>query len=623
MSQPVDIVKSLRSALEHHRSGRLTEAKEIYARVLAQDPKQADALNLLGVLTTQSGDAEAGLLLLQRAIAAKPGVGDFHENLGDALSGLGRYDEAIAAWRKAISLNPRQIRSHYLLGAILGNLGRYEEAIATLQAADQVKPDDAEILNNLGYAHFMCGRLDEAYAAISRAAKLQPNLAKIEMNLGFVWLARADHGNAMEWFNRAIAHQPKSAIYLSARIMSMHYDPAFDAKALLKAGREWDEAVGLGLLAGAIGHGNDRSPDRKLRIGYLSADFRHHVVGHCILSLLAHADRERFEIYCYANMPCDDEVTAKLRELSTGWRNIHFIKDDKAAEMIRADGIDILVDLALHSHGNRMPIFAMKPAPIQVGYLAYCSTTGVSAMDYRFSDPHIDPPDVELTDYSERTVRLPRTYICYEPIQETPEVGPPPASLAGHITFGCLNNFSKCSSPALDAWARILADVPGSRLIFHAKPGEHLELVRKRFEGAGVARERLEFLGERDWPRYIGTYGRIDIALDPFPYNGGITTCDALWMGVPVVALSGKTAIGRVGRSILSNMSLPELIARTPDEYVRIAVELANDSNRLKTYRAELRGRMLASPLKDPKQLMRDIETFFGDAWHTFTTSSK
>ncbi|MGD0463665.1 MAG: tetratricopeptide repeat protein [Tepidisphaeraceae bacterium] len=622
MSQPLDINQALKTATKHHRSGRLKEAERIYLRILKRNPNHADALHLLGILATQTGEPDVAVELINRAIAVKPAVADFYDDLGHALVVLGRHEEAITAHRKAIALNPRSVRSYHLLGILLGDLGRFDEAITTYQSALQLDPNDADLNNNLGYAYFARDRLDEALASMTEAARLRPNSARIEMNLGHVWLARAEHGNAMSCFNRALALESKSSEWLSMRIMAMHYDPAYDGAALLKAAREWNDLIAEPLRQSIRSHPNDRGPDRKLRIGYVSSDFRHHVVGQCILPLLANHDRGQFEIHCYASMPGEDAVTAQLRQHAAGWRNIHRVSDEKAAEMIRADRIDILVDLGLHSQGNRLPIFARKPAPIQATYLGYCSTSGLWAMDYRLSDPYVDPPEVDPSDYSERTIRLPRTHLCYEPRQETPPVAPVPALSAGHITFGCLNNFSKCSSAALDLWTRILLATPESRLILHAKPGQHLDLVRERFERGGVSPERLEFLGRQDWPQYVQTYARMDIALDPFPYNGGITTCDALWMGVPVITLSGQTAIGRVGRSILSNAGLPELIARTPQEYVRLAVELANNLDRLKQLRAELRPRLLASPLKDPQQLTRDIEAFFRDAWRTFTASS-
>jgi predicted O-linked N-acetylglucosamine transferase (SPINDLY family) len=622
MSQQFDINEALKTASKHHRNGKLKEAERLYLRVLTRNPNHADALHLLGILATQTGEPDVALELIDKAISIKPTVADFYDNQADALVALGRYDEAITARRKAIAMNPRFVRSYFLLGNQLGEMGRYDEAIETFQSAVQLKPTDADIHNNLGYAYFMRDRLDEAFAAMTEAARLRPNWPQVEMNLGHVWLARADHEKAMSLFNHALAMESTSPEWLSTRIMAMHYDPAYDAPALLKAVRGWDELIGEPLRESIRPHPNDRFPDRKLRIGYVSSDFRHHVAGQCMLPVLSNHDSGQFEIYCYSNGPWEDDVTDKLRRHAAGWRHIHRMSDEKAAEMIRADRIDILIDLSLHSQGNRLPLFARKPAPIQAAYLGYCSTTGLSAMDYRLSDPHVDPPEIDLSVYSEKTVRLPRTYICYEPIQEMPEVAPVPALLAGHITFGCLNNFSKCSRAALDLWARILLSTPGSRLILHAKPSEYLERVRERFERAGVSPDRVEFLGRQDWPEYVQTYARMDIALDPFPYNGGITTCDALWMGVPVITLSGKTAIGRVGRSMLSNVGLTELIAQTSGEYVRLAVELAKDLDRLKQLRAELRQRMLASPLKDPKQLTRDLEAFFRDAWRAFTAAS-
>ena len=461
-------------------------------------------------------------------------------------------------------------------------------------------------------------KLDEAFAEFSEVKRLNPNSAQAHLNLGNIWLDCAEHDEAMACFDRAFALDPVSAARLSNRIFAMHYHPRYDAPALLASARQWDDLIGQPLRPSIRPHENPREPDRKLRIGYVSPDFRQHVAAHCILPLLANRDREQFEIVCYSSTSHEDAMTATLREHADDWRNIRRMGDQQVAETIRADRIDILVDLALHSLGNRLTVFARKPGPVQMTYLGYCSTTGLSAMDYRLSDPHVDPAEISLSDYREKTIRLPRTYLCYEPEGPMPEVSPPPCLAGGTMTFGCLNNFMKCSSDALELWARILQAVPESRLILHAKPGQHLDRVRERFERGGVSPGRLEFLGRQDWPRYVQTYSRIDIALDPFPYNGGITTCDALWMGVPVITLSGKTAVGRVGRSFLSNIGLSDLIAPTPERYLKSAVELANNVDRLKQLRGELRERMRTSPLMDARQLTRNIESAFRDVWQNY-----
>jgi predicted O-linked N-acetylglucosamine transferase (SPINDLY family) len=621
VTQKLDIIQSLKIASKHHQHGRLKEAERIYLRILKINPNQPDALHLLGILATRTGEPDVAVELIGRAIGLRPNSAEFYDNLADAFAALGRYDEAIAARRKAISLDKGLFRAYLLLGNLLGDVGRFEEAIATYRGALQIKPNDHEVRNNLGFAYLVSDRLDEAFAELNEAARLRPNAPQIEMNLGHALVACAKHEEAMACFNRALAVGPLGPEWGSSRVMAMHYDPAYDSAAILKAARQWDESIAAPLRPSLRPHRNDRAPDRKLRIGYVSPDLRHHVVGQSLLPLLSYHDSGQFEIYCYASMPREDALTSSLREGADVWRNIHRISDDKAAEMIRADRIDILVDLALHSRGNRLAVFARKPAPVQVAYLGYCSTTGLEAMDYRLSDPYVDPKEVDLSDYSEKTIRLPQTFICYEPLQETPDVSPLPARSSGNITFGCMNNFSKCSPTALDLWARILGESPRSRLVLHAKPGSYLDQVRERFDRAGVSPERLEFVGRQDWPLYLQTISRMDIALDPFPYNGGITTCDSLWMGVPVITLSGKTAVGRVGRSILSNLGLTELIAPTPDEYVRIALDLANDLDRLAKLRAELRPRMLGSPLKNPRQLTQDLEAALRKAWRTYCVS--
>jgi predicted O-linked N-acetylglucosamine transferase (SPINDLY family) len=624
MSQHLDINQALTTATKHHRNGRLKEAERIYIRILKTNPNQPDALHLLGILAIQTGEPDVAVELIGRAIGIKPNAAAFHDNLADAFAALGRPAEALAARQKAVSLDKRLFRARLLLGLQFGELSRFDEAIATFKSALEIKPNDAEAYNHMGFACLSCDRLDEALAALREAARLQPQSPQIEVNLGHAWAACAKHAEAIACFDRAIAAAPPNPRWLSARIMAMHYDPTYDSAALLKACRQWDEAIAAPLPPSLPPHQNDRTPHRKLRIGYVSPDLRRHVVGQSILPVFSHHDRDQFEIFCYPSMLGEDEISGRIRQCAHGWRNIYRMNDQQAADAIRADGIDILVDLALHTKNNRLAVFARKPAPVQVAYLGCCSTTGLSAMDYRLSDPFIDPPDVDSSIYSERTIRLARTHLCYEPLKPAPEVSPLPAISSGQVTFGCLNFFTKCNAMILDLWARILRELPASRLILHAPLGQYLDDARRRFELAGAAPGQLEFLPREgsDWPKYIGTYGTIDIGLDPYPYNGGVTTLDALWMGVPVVTLSGNTAVSRMGRSILSNIGLQELVADGPEQYVRIALELAKDTDRLVKLRAETRRRMLDSPLKDPIQFTRDIEAAFRGAWTDYCQRS-
>jgi protein O-GlcNAc transferase len=291
------------------------------------------------------------------------------------------------------------------------------------------------------------------------------------------------------------------------------------------------------------------------------------------------------------------------------------MSDEEIATAIQRDKIDILVDLSLHMARNRLLVFARKPAPVQVTYLGYCGTSGLDTMDYRLSDPFLDPPGSDPADYSEETIRLPRSYWCYEPASDSPAVNAAPASSSGEITFGCLNNFAKVSPGALDLWAEILMGSPRARLLLNAPEGWSRSYVQERLLGKGVARERLAFIGVQSRARYLETFGKIHIALDPFPYGGGITSCDGLWMGTPLVTLSGRTAVGRGGRSILTNIDLPELIAETPQQYVEIAVALGADRSRLERLRMTLRDRMEQSQIRNEKGHAREIETAYRHMW--------
>jgi predicted O-linked N-acetylglucosamine transferase (SPINDLY family) len=362
-------------------------------------------------------------------------------------------------------------------------------------------------------------------------------------------------------------------------------------------------------------HTENRDSDRRLRIGYVSPDFRDHVVGWNLLALLSNHDRENFEIYCYASLSNPDAMSEKIYRQIHTWRNILGASDDQAAEIIRQDKIDILVDLSMHSANNRLLVFARKPAPVQVTYLGYAGTTGMEAMDYRLSDPCLDPPGTDLSVYSEKTIRLPHTYWCYQPGGATPDVNAAPSLANGYVTFGCLNNFAKVSAEALRLWGNLLTAMPSSHLILHCPSKAHWQPVLSQFAGMGVPSDRIELVGRQKFPGYIETYGRIDIALDPFPYGGAITTCDSLWMGVPVVTLSGGTAVGRAAQSILCNVGLPELVAKSTDEYIQIAANLASDPAHLESLRAGLRQRLADSPVMNTKQFARDIEAAYRTMW--------
>jgi protein O-GlcNAc transferase len=646
------IQEALQTALKHFRSGQYAEAENICRQVLGQVPDQPDALHLLGLIALRAKQVDAALELFTRAVGINPMMADFQGNHGLALALKGRIDEAMGAfgralklrpaypealfnlgdalcvkeqWQEAIAMyeraaaiRPHDAVSHRNIGNALMRIGKWEKAIEHCELSLAMEPFHAETHNTIGIARQGMGDFDGAKAEYQKAMELKPNCLESLNNLANVYRDTGHLRKALEYYQKTLDVDGTRADIASNLLYGMHYDPAYDSHALLERHREWDERYAKPLRRALVPLGNERSAERRLKIGYVSADFCGHVVGVSLLPLLSRHDHSQFEVYAYSGVMQADMVTEALRKQCDVWRDIRLYSDEQLADLIRADGIDILVDLTQHMAHNRLLTFARKPAPVQVSYLGYCSTTGVGTMDYRFSDPYLDPPGSDLSCYSEETVRLPRTYWCYQP-RGSAEVGPSPALASGYVTFGCMNSFSKVSPATMELWAELMRRVAGSRLILHCRTGGHRNDVLEFFESRGVGRERVELIGMQGWPQYIRTYQRIDIGLDPFPYCGGITTCDALWMGVPVVTLSGRTAVGRGGCSILSNLGLGELVAGTEQEYV----ELAMKTDRWIQLRGSLRRRMEESPLMDGAAFARGVEAAYREMWRKWARAGR
>jgi protein O-GlcNAc transferase len=525
----------------------------------------------------------------------------------------GRLEEAIAAYGQAVRLDPLIAQIHNNLGVALKEAGRVDEAIGAFRRAIELLPDRSQAWNNLGTALAMKGDMDGAITAYREALAREPGNAQAHNNLGVALEDTGRADEALDCYDRALAIDPGFVAAHSNRVYAVHFHEGYSAAMILEEARRWNRCHAEALGRGVAPHENERSAERRLRVGYVSPDFCEHVVGRFMRPLLANHDHERFEVFCYSGVVRPDGMTRRLEACADVWRNIVGVSDERVAGMIRADRIDILVDLSMHMARNRLLVFARRPAPVQVTYLAYCSTTGMGAMNYRITDAHLDPLGEREGFYSERSVRL-ESYWCYEAGSDA-EMGTLPASEAGVVTFGCLNNFRKVTTATLAVWGRLMRSLAGSRLILHAREGSHRERASELLAREGVDPGRIHFVGQMPLAEYFEVYRQIDIGLDPFPYGGGTTTCDALWMGVPVVTLRGETAVGRGGVSILSSVGLGELAAETVDEYVKIAGELANDRSRLSALRLSLRRRMLDSPLMNGKRFARGMERAYRSIW--------
>jgi protein O-GlcNAc transferase len=419
---------------------------------------------------------------------------------------------------------------------------------------------------------------------------------------------------SVEVCRHALSLDPGNAMIHSSLCYKLLFHPDYDRAAIFGEQTQWNERHGQYQLSA---HDKNLAQTTRLRIGYVSPDFYGHAECFFVLPLLKEHDRTRFEVHCYSSVHRPDKATDLIKSCADAWHEVRHLTDDQLAEKLQRDRIDILIDLTMHMAFNRLPAFARKPAPVQVTWLAYPGGTGLAAMDYRLTDAWIDPPDQTDKFYSERSVRLPGSWICYHPLGDVPPAAPRSDGPArSHlVTFGCLNNPCKLNRPTLALWAKVLLQIPTSRLLLLAASHEQRRQIADTFASFGLDPARIEFAAYNRRGEYLRQYDRIDIGLDPLIYNGITTTCDALWMGVPVITLPGSTAASRAGLSILSNLQMPELIAGSDGQFVSIASELAADLARRRDLRISLRQRMVRSPIMDAAKFARNVESAYIDMW--------
>ena len=593
-------------------SGKLDEAIVSYRRALTLRPRYPDALNNLAIALTESARLDEAIECCRQAIAIDPDHPAAHNNLGNALKHLGRLDEAIDAYRRAVALQPRSATAHNNLGVVLRDAGRTREALGSFQTALSLEPHVAETHNNLGISLQTAGRVDDALACFERAVQLKSDYPEALNNLGLLYKDMARLDDATACFQRALAIKPPRADVHSNLIYTLLFQPDRERESAHELQR-WSMLHAKPLRSHIQPHDIDPTPGRRLKIGYVSPDFRDHCAASFLLPLLQNHDHVGFEIHCFASVPRPDEMTRQLSALADVWHPTAALTDAALAQLVRDQRIDILVDLTLHMARNRLLVFARKPAPVQVTWLGYPGSTGLPTIDYRISDPHLDPPGDRGC--IETTWRLPDTFWCYDPLGSDPPVNDLPAESNGFVTFGCLNNFCKTNPPLLELWASAMRQTQNSRLILLAPVGSARERARAVFQSEGIEPSRIQFEAGRSRADYLRLYHQIDVALDSFPYNGHTTSLDAFWMGVPAVTLAGKTPVSRAGACQLINLGLPELIARSEAQFTQIAAELAGDLPRLAALRTTLRPRTKASPLMDAGRFARNIEAAYRAMW--------
>lgn len=614
-----------------------------------ESKETVDELIKKGNQLEDGGDAESALTNYEQALAIEPESWRAHLNAGNALRLLGRSEEAVVRYRRSLGLNPDFAGAHVNLGNVLISTSEFALATESYRTAVRLRSDWPEAWFGLGCALERVPLPDQAAEAYMKALELDPAHAKVAANLAGLLMSRGDAREARSIIAESLRLHPQNvplllvqadiekqlgecdsaaAAYRSALdidpddlavrssyLFALNFLEDIGVDALLTEHRKYGAILARGVMPAA--RPSRKRSDRPLKIGYVSPDFRRHSVSCFIEPLLKHHDRSAVDVHCYYNHDTRDEITERFATLADHWLDIAGLDDADVAQRIAEDGIDILIDLAGHTSGNRLGVFARRPAPIQFSWLGYLCTTGVEAIDFRLCDPRTDPPGRSEAWQTEKPARLPNAQWCYQPQVSPPQPGPLPRVANGYWTFGSFNQASKLNTRLLNTWARLLDAIPDSHLRFVGITHSLMEeKIRTIFADRGISADRLEIVGRIPIDAYFSHYREIDIALDSLPYNGATTTCDALLMGVPVATVAGDRSIARGGVSLLSVVGLTEWIAASRDDFVEMMRTRTQDPEKMANLRATLPATMRASALMDGARFARDLEGVFQAAWN-------
>jgi predicted O-linked N-acetylglucosamine transferase (SPINDLY family) len=603
--------------------GKLGEAAESARRMIARWPQSAEAHTNLGIALARQGRTDEALAAYRQAIALDPQLGQARYNQGVLEQRMGRLAEAEASFRTVLERERENVIVMHALAGVLNVQGKVQEGLNQLAKILSLAPNFADAHNTRGVLLLRQGKYAEAEDAFATAIRLRPEYVEAYSNRGMALKDEGRLDEALEDYVEALRIAPSRHAVRSDYIMSMNYTKALSPAQILAENRIAAERLSQG-IAPLPPATNARDPERQVRIGYVSADLRNNPVGYFFEALARHHDRQRFAMYCYANQWNDDETTERLRGMADQWRSIARDTDEAVAARIREDGIDILVDLSGHTAGNRLRLFALRPAPVQASWLGYFGTTGLPAIDYVIGDRYVTPPDEEEF-YTERAARLPASYLCFTPPAVAVEPGPLPALAAGYVTFASFNNLAKVGPEVIDAWSEALKSVPNSRLFlkYKALADERVRTrLAARFADQGIDPARLRLEGESPRAELLARYREVDIALDTFPFGGGTTTAEALWMGVPVVTLTGDRFVSHVGESILNNAGMEELVTHSQPRYVAKAAELAGNLPQLAALRSGLRAQLLQSAFCDGPAFAKAFEALLRQMWRTWCSGA-
>ena len=601
---------------------RFDEAVAVCRDAVAVNPENDELHHNLGLQLHRAGEVKDAATVLARTVEMAPRAPEARNNLANVLMELGEQEAAEDSFREAVRLKPDYAAAWQNLGSLLVKMWRPKEAAECFQQAITLDPQLVQAHVNLAAAYNLLERQSEAAKSARKAIEIAPDTVEAYNNLGVALRALGEHAGAEAAYRRTVELDPRYAIGHSNLIFALDFNDSYDIHDHQAERDRWNEQHGRPLAGEIAPHSNDPDPERKLRIGYVSADFRRHSAVNGFGPMIRHFDRNSFDVICYASNVEEDDVTNTLRDSATEWRACSRISHEQLAHLIRDDAIDILVDLSGHSAGNRLLTFARKPAPVQVHAWGFATGTGLSAMDYFLTD-RIVVPTSERGLYAEDIRDLP-SHLPYLPPEPCPEPATGPFEHKGFVTFGSYNRLEKLSDSALDAWSAILRRVSDARLVVKCQAFDRDDAVvdfQRRLEVAGIDRNRIDLLGGDPQPEHLAKHNRVDLMLDAFPHAGGISTADSLWMGVPVVTLNGNTVAGRIGASALHAIGLDELIANDTTEYIDIAVRMARSPERLTNLRSSMRQRIVASPMGDMRQYVAAVEVIYRDVWRAWCRS--
>jgi predicted O-linked N-acetylglucosamine transferase (SPINDLY family) len=595
--------------LARYAQGKLDEAAACYQRALRLQSDYVEVFNNLALVWQEQGKRAEAMACYERALQLQPNLPLAHNNLGTLWKEQGELERAEACYRRAVALQPDYVDAHYNLGVVCQEQGHVTEAAACYQRAIALNPRFLAAYTNLGNARQTQGRLDEALDWYRRAQAIQPDHAPTLSNLGNVYADLGELDESMGCFERALQLDPGSATIRSNRLVALQYMPQVTLASLQAAHAEYQQRLAASLRAAWRPQENASETARPLRLGFVSADLGCHPVGYLTIRVLEGLQRLGAAVVCYSDRMVADALAGRFRRAATEWHNVFGLSDEELAERIRADRIDVLFDLAGHTARNRLLVFARRPAPVQITWAGYVGTTGLEAMDYLLADRHHVPLEAEAY-YCEQILRMPDGYVCFDAPADAPPVGPLPALAGRGVTLASFNNPAKITPPVVSVWAEILRRLPHARLLLKYRGLDSQAAgarLRGLFAAEAIAADRVEFLGWSPRAELLSLYNQVDLALDTFPYSGGLTTCEALWMGVPVVTWPGETFAGRHSLSHLSTVGVTETIAAGRDQYVELAVRLAEDVRHLAELRLGLRERMAASPLCDGRRFAENL----------------